>query len=639
MKNKITKQWCGWAGTVLRVDLTRRKIVKQPLTKEMAYNFLGGRGFNAKTLWDEVKVGTDPLGPDNVLCIGVGPLNGTLMPTSSRMNVSCKSALTGIFGDGNAGGTFAAVLKLAGYDQIVFTGKSEEPVYLWIEDDDVELRDAKELWGQTVYEIHKNLMKEHGEDIEICGIGQAGENLVRTASTMSGLSSSATPGSGAVWGSKKVKAVVVRGTKGVKIARFEEFLELCKQDHERLLKIESAQSRYGTIGTAGHARYWSALKGDEFKQLNGLAFLERYIHSLKSCFNCPLHGKRFYRVLVGPYAGTRGSTLEGSPLSAGLAPVAKILDWAAYCKMNNASCQYGIDDEMAWYTIAFAAELYDRGIITKEDTDGIPLDFGNAEAMIEMVHKTALREGFGNKLAEGVYNFAKIIGPEAVKLCGHTLGMSRGWKGYFEEAVLGPTTSTRGADHLRSVALVGGERIPKEIKEARGVVGSQEKLEIWGQHEWVLADSLERCKCGLNSWEVGVPLADAMGVGRAKMLSAATGWDVAPAELDKLAERIYNVERAFNVREGATRKTDCPPPRSFAEGIITKEALDRPLNKYYALRGWDLKTGVPTRAKLEELGLKYVADELEANMPYPGWDGPVLWPLDKYPHGGNRAKY
>jgi len=634
----MVEEWYGWAGTILRVDLTRRKIVKQPLSKDLAYNFLGGRGFNAKILWDEVKPGIDPLSPENVLCIGVGPLNGTLMPMSSRLSVTCKSPLTGIFGDGNAGGTFAAYLKLAGYDGIVFTGRASEPVYLWVEDEDVELRDAKEVWGQTVYEVNKSLMKEHGEDIDVLSIGQAGENLVRTASTISGLSSSASPGSGAVWGSKNVKAAAVRGTKGVKIARFDEFFEMCKEDHEYLLRHEYAQSRYGTIGTGGHARYWSALKGDEFEKSNGMAFLERYITSLRSCFNCPLHGKRFYSVLTGPYAGTRGSTIEGSPLGP-MHRTSKIFDWPTFCKMNNLSCQYGLDDEMAWYTLSFASEFYERGIITKKDTDGVPLEYGNGDAMIEMLHKMALREGFGNKLAEGVYNFAKLIGPEAVKLCAHTYGMSRGHTGYTESRAVDYMTSTRGADHLRNVNL---SRVIVEtpwVLEARGVMGDVVKSTIWGQHEWALIDSLERCKCGRQTWDVAVPLPDAMGVGRAKMLAAATGWDVTPAEMDKIGERIYNIERAFNVREGASRRGDCPPPRTFDEGIITHEKIDGLLDRYYALRGWDLKTGVPTRAKLEELGLKYVADELEAGTPYPVWDGPVLWPLGKYPHGGIRAKY
>lgn len=605
----------------------------------MAHNFLGGRGFNAKILWCEIKPGIDPLGPENVLCIGIGPLNGTLMPMSSRLNVSCKSPLTGILGDGNAGGTFGATLKLAGYDEIVLMGKAEKPVYLWIEDDDVELRNARELWGQTVYETNKSLMKEQGGDIDVLAIGQAGENLVRTASTMSGFSSSASPGSGAVWGSKKIKAVAVRGTKGVRIARFEEFLELCKQDYERLLKHEYAQSRYGTVGTAGHARYWSDLKGEEFEKLSGLAFLERYIHSLKSCYNCPLHGKRFYRVLVGPYAGTRGSTIEGSPLSNSMASVSKIFNWAAICKMNNISCQYGLDDEMAWYTISLASELYERGIITEKDTDGLRLEFGNSEAVIEMLHKTALREGFGNKLAEGVYNFAKILGPESLKVVTHTYGMSRGIQCYIEPYTLAHLTSTRGADHLRAVPWDRVDAESPDILRQRGVLGDPEKATIWGQDEWAITDSLERCKCGRNTYMVALPLADPLGEGRAKMLTAATGWDVTPTEIDKIGERIYNIERAFNVREGATKKTDCPPPRAFIEEVTSHEAIERMLNRYYRLRGWDLKTGIPSRSKLIELGLDYVADELAANTPYPEWDGPVLWSLNKYPHGGCRAKY
>ncbi|MFX0195338.1 MAG: aldehyde ferredoxin oxidoreductase family protein [Candidatus Hodarchaeota archaeon] len=632
----MAHQWYGWAGTILRVDLTKEQPTKQPLTKELAYNFLGGRGFNIKTLWDEIRPGTDPLGPENVLCLAIGPMNGTIMPLCSRMNVSCKSALTGIFGDGNAGGNWPVELKFAGYDQIVFTGKAKKPVYLWIEDDDVEIRDAQEIWGTSVFETNKILMKEHGKDIEICSIGQAGENLVRVASTMSGLSSSSTPGSGAVWGSKNLKAVAVKGTKGVKIAKFDEFVEMAKKDHERLLAHEHAQARYGTVGTAGHVRYWIEyhLDDEEFEKLNGMTFLERYIAQLKSCYNCPLHGKRFYRVLIGPYAGTRGSTVEGSPLTF-LSGFSKIFDWPTICKINNICNQYGLDAEMAYYTISLAMELYNNHVITKEDLDGMPLEYGDDKAVIEILHKMAMREGFGNKMAEGVYNFAKIIGSNAVKYCTHTKGMTRSWDGYAIPFGLTYLTSTRGADHLRCAPIA---RIDPEVLEKRGIAGDPVEETIWGQHEWVLIDSLERCKCGRNTWEVAVPLADPFGIGRAKMLSAATGWAVTPKELDLLAERIYNLERAFNVREGVTRKNDTAPPKSFEKGVVNQELIDEALIKYYTKRGWNLKNGVPSRMKLEQLRLKYVADELEANMPYPEWDGPFLWPLDEYPSGGNRVQ-
>lgn len=623
----MAKEWFGWAGTILRIDLTKEKIIKQPLNKELAYNFLGGRGFNAKTLWDEIKPGIDPLGPENVLCIGLGPLNATLMPMSSRMNVSCKSPLTGILGDGNAGGFFSVELKFAGYDQIVFIGRAKKPVYLWIEDEDVEIRDAGEIWGKSVYEIDKILRKEHGEDIEICGIGQAGENLVRTASTMSGLASSANPGSGAVWGSKNLKAIVVRGTKGVKITKFDEFVELCKQDYERLLKFEYGQERYGTVGTAGHIRYWGTygLTKEEFKKFSGLDLLERYVYSLKSCFMCPLHGKRFYRILTGHYAGTRGSSLEGSPLFS-ISVKSKIFDWAALCKANNLCDQYGLCDSKTYAAISLAMQLYEKGLITKADTDGVPLEIGNDKAYIEMIHKMALREGFGNKLAEGAYNFAKIIGPESVKYAGYPTGSSSYPVPLWDQG-LGWMTSTRGPDHLRALRSV---RTPPEVLKVAGVAGNLAKQTVWGQNEYMITDSLERCKCARNMWEVGVPLADPLGEGRVKMLSAATGWNVTPIELTKIGERGYNIERAFNVREGMTRKDDCP---------WSSEEHMKELEKYYRFRGWDLKTGIPTRAKLEELGLKYVADELEANVPYPEFRGPTLWALNKYPCGGTRVKF
>ena len=640
----MSVEWYGWAGAILRIDLTREKIVKQPLSREMAYNFLGGRGFNAKVLWDEIKPGIDPLSPDNVLCIGVGPLNGTLMPMSGRFNVSCKSPLTGILCDGNLGGHWAPELKFAGYDQIVITGKAKKPVYIWINDDNVEIRDADHLWRTTTWKTEKTINEELGSDVHVCCIGQAGENLVRASTTIANLFRSGSPGSGAVWGSKNLKAIAVKGTKGVKIAKVNDFWNLVEEDRKFLMENEYIQGTVVGLGTPGYSPYWywpfdaQGLTSDEAKsKMGGEILLERYTANLEGCFNCMAPCGRFFRVLVGPYSGMKGRAPEaGAVITTGY--YCGNVDLSSVLRINNLCNQYSLNTYPAGDVIQLAIELYEKGLITKKDTDGLPLEWGDEEVEIELIHKIALREGFGNKLAEGPYCFAKIIGKGAEKLYSHTYAYGRG-AGYSGHLGLLYMTSTRGADHLRGVS----ERYPPALWKGRGLTGLNEAAVILGQHEWVLADCLERCKSAVNTWAIGCPLRDPLGVGRAKLLSAATGWNVTSEELDKVAERVYNIERAINVREGASRKHDQPPWKSFnlivdGEPIVNQAERGKALDNYLRLRGWDVKTGIPTRKKLEELGLSYVADELEAGMPYPEWNGPPLWPLEKYPKGGERAK-
>jgi len=629
-------EWFGWTGTTLWIDLTKEKVAKKPLAKDLAYNFLGGRGFNAKILWDEIEAGLDPLGPNNVLCLGVGPLDGTLMPLSGRFNSSCLSPMTGILGDGNLGGFWGAELKIAGYDQIVIRGRSEKPVYLWTDDDDVEIKDASHLWGLTTWEADRILRQEHGKEVKVCGIGQGGENLVRTATTICDLSRSGSPGSGAVWGSKNLKAIAIRGTKGVRIARPKEFEKLVEEDRNSLLTNEYIQGTIGTVGSPGYAPYWQASNDPEFvkEKLGGEKLLEQYVISLKSCFNCPIHCGRYYRVIIGPYAGTKGAHADagGCTLAANSL---RNFNMASALKANNLCNQYGLDASQARHAIAFAMDLYERGIITKKDTGGVAFEWGDDELEIEMIHKIALREGFGNMLAEGGYGLAKTIGEEAKNVYKHVYGMARDYyPGLYGLAL---ATSTRGADHLRGMC----QRFPPKLLKERGIIEDEsaklsfleldERAVILGQHEYTLADCLECCKCAVNTWAIACPLQSAQG--RAKLLSAATGKQWTPRELDVLAERVYNLERAFNIRCGANRRHDRPP----REQIIDEEYY-KSLDRYYSLRGWN-KEGAPTRAKLKELNLQYVADELERGQPYPDWDGPVLWAREKYPHGGSRAKY
>lgn len=658
----------GWAGTILKIDLSREKIIKEPLKKELAYNFLGGRGFNAKTLWDLIRTGTDPLGPENVLCFAVGPLTGTLMSASSRFSVSAKSPETGILGDANAGGYWGPELKFAGYDQIIITNKAKKPVYIWIDDDNVEFRNADHFWKSATYDAEEIIKEELGDpDIEVCSVGTAGANLVRFSSVMNDLfRAAARCGMGAVMGSKNVKAIAVRGTKGVEVANREEFKKLVLEDRKKLLEDEFIQKVVGHLGTPWLTLGWGATTGlldaknaqtvilpEEIDQFSGETLFENYTVQLKGCFNCPIHAARYYEVKTGKYGGLRGSTCEFETIwNIGL--MCGIFSLPPILKCNNLCNQYGLDTISTGAMISFAMECYEKGFLTAEDTKGIELEFGNDDALIEMIHQIAHREGLGNILAEGGPIATRIIGGEAEKYYLHTLGLSRAaYQCYGQPgAALGTITSTRGADHLRghhySVLTSPGFCEKKwgdpDIADPETVHGKHISV-AWMQHEWTLADCLERCKCGVNNWNVGCPLMDPTGEGRAKLVWAATGWNASSRDLERIAERVYNLETAFNVREGVSRKFMRPPWKSvnipidkgFKKGFrVREETINEVLDNYFRYRGWDVKTGIPTRAKLEELGLKYVADDLERNIPYPEWSGPPSWHLEKYPSGGPR---
>ncbi len=650
-------EWRGWAGRILRIDLTKEKIVKTPLTKEIAYNFLGGRGFNIKTLWDEIRPGIDPLSPENVLCFGVGPLVGTIVSLCCRFNISAKSPETGILGDSNSGGFWGPELKFAGYDQIVIAGKASRPTYLYVNDDQIELKDASHIWGKNVPETEKILLNEVNDPrAKVACIGVAGENLVRIASVMVDIfRAAAWTGMGAVMGSKNLKAVVVRGTNGVKVAMTRKLEELARLDRDRLMKNSFIQNQIGHLGTPLISDMTAeqgllSWKGDsdillpeEIKSISGETYFKNYCVQLKGCFNCPIHCARYFEVKDGPFSGTRGSTGEFETIWLLGAHCAN-LNLPSILKINNLCNEYGINTISAGAAISLAMELYKAGVITRKETDGVVLEWGDYETMIELIHKIARRKGFGNMLAEGHYNMSRILGKDAERLCVHVKGLHRS-SFWFMNYAWGLTlaTSTRGADHLRGSmdTLMRPDICLKkwgnaDISDPFSTSGKGFMVP-WCQQEFTLADCLGRCKCGVNMWEIACPMAgdseDVSGVGRADILSAATGVKMTPKDLELIAERVYNLERAFIVREGISRKHDMPPwktfhvpiPRGQLAGIAATEgAYNQLLDEYYKHMGWNLKTGVPTRSKLEQIGLKYVADRLENDAPYPEWVGPPL---------------
>ncbi|MFX1513893.1 MAG: aldehyde ferredoxin oxidoreductase family protein [Promethearchaeota archaeon] len=632
----------GWTGTILRVNLTRGKINKQPLDKSVAKNFIGGRGFNSLTLFNEIKQGIDPLGSENVLCLAPGSLTGTGMPLSSRVEVSTLSPYSGILGDGNAGGHFPTYLKRAGYDQIVITGKAPKPAYLWIDDGDIEIIDASDFWGTTIWETVDSLKKVHGEDIKVAGIGQAGENRVRFATTIFDKHASAARGSGAVWGSKNLKAIAVRGTKKVELARPKEFKELVRDDRQFFRKDKMQREIVAVYGThigmmnwePGYRYFEKYLSADEVPEALRPEAWKKYEIGRFACYTCPVGCKNTYQIPNGKYKGEINSALEFECIYC-LGTNCGIEDPITIMEMENFADKYGMCVIGLGNTIAFAKELYNRGIITKEDTNGLPLDWEDKDSQLELIRQVVFREGFGDKVAEGMYSLAKIIGRGAMDYCYHVKGLSRGPHpaGIFS---LAHATSTRGADHLRGRTWAYGENdkeLFEELLEKKILIDVNKNpvqaLTICEQVT-TIADAIGRCKGAVTTWVAAVPLIwkyPLLG-GVVKYLTAATGVEFSEAMVRESAERIYVVERSFNIKQGISKKNDRIPQRidilGTPQGKQELEQHNKMLTDYYKLHGYESETGIPTRERLEMLGLKFIADELEANYPYSDWDGPPL---------------
>jgi aldehyde:ferredoxin oxidoreductase len=616
---------------ILRVDLTRKKVVKQSLPDELARNYLGGRGANAKILWDELKAGVDPLSPDNILVFGIGPANGTLAPASGRYNVSAKSPLTGFFGDANSGGHWAAELKYAGYGNLVFYGRADKPVYLWIDDDDVELRDATRLWGKDTWETEDTITEELGDpEIKVACIGPAGENLVRCACVINEKTRAAgRTGMGAVMGSKNLKAIAIRGTKSVKVADPEGLFEFRKEANALISTdlFYELYAKYGTPGLMtiynefGAQTHYNSKEGYAKKaedNLYGEVYVERVVKHVSACFSCPLHCSAVYAVDSGPYACV-GESCEYENLTAYGSRCGNYnLESVVYA--STLADKLGMDTISSGATIGFAMECWEKGLLDEKSTEGLILEWGNAEAIIEALRRMAYRKGkFGNLLAEGTKRMSEKI-PGSEKFAIHIKGLDtpavdpRGMMAY---GGLGYAVASRGGDHLRALAALGYS-LPGKAKELFGSEEAADRFSIkyaapvvkFHEEMRAIADSLDICKYITRT---ALLLPEIM----AKLINVLTGWGIDRAGVLRIGERIVNIERAFNVREGLTRKDDTQPERFLKEPLKSGPSaghvvnLKPMLDDYYRLRGWDLETGYPTRGKLEELGLSDVADELK----------------------------
>ena len=641
----------GWGGTILHVDLTTRKIEKEPLSRDFAMKYIGGSGFMARILYDEVGPEVDPLSPENICLIGQGPLNGTLAPSSGRYEVGAKSPMTGIYGRSNGGGNFGPEMKWAGYDLIVVRGKSESPVYLWIEDDHVELRDARPMWGQPISKSRRFIFDDLGDpDIATLLIGPAGENLCFTSCIIGDLTRAAGKNSiAAVWGSKNLKGVAVRGSKGVNIARPAEFMQLCKTLYERLKEdpLYDTHSKYGTLSWVGSA-YSRSPVGKTLTGGMGAPGLEdkafdKLIEKNLACCGCPIHCGHFLHVKEGKYKGAKGEGLEGNVQMWGIG--LKTLNAEFLTEYNNLCNELGLNVDGPAIAIQFGMRLWEAGIINKEDTDGIELTWGNEDAVLEMTRKIACKEGFGEVLDSWPLRAGKKIGRGAEMYASHNKGSYSYNVGPGLGTALLYTLSlnvaTRGFDHLTGSPTVlspdfrtewgitrelltkyGQERYgdPTIATDAWGPNPKKARVVFDFENSAAMTDMLGICvmTCNMCFIVAGLDLKD-MG----ELLTAATGETFTTDDLLQASERQFALQRSYNAREGIRRIDDYPfylrwliergepnPIFDYKQLPLTQEVYDILLDEYYRVRGCDLKTGIPTGEHLKKLGLEDVADDL-----------------------------
>ncbi len=633
--------WFGWVGKVLEIDLSDRKVAVYPLDRDLARNFIGGRGVNGRMLFGLLQPNMDPLGPENVLIFGTGPLTGTPGATG-RFNVSFLSPATGLLGDSNAGGHWGPELKYAGYDFLILRGRADQPVYIEIQDDKVHIRDAADLWGLNVWEATALIRRKMNDPkAQVLAIGQAGEKLVRFAAIMSSFTRAAAKcGGGAVMGSKNVKAIAVRGSQGVKvfdpaglINKFQELYKAITTDYKF-----GFYPRYGTpilteglypLGLIPFRNYQQTQMEGAVERLGGQTFVEKFVKKSRSCHGCFLHCDHFYSVSEGKHQGTQGAGVEWETIVAFGARLAN-LDLGSILYMNNLANQYGLDTISTGGTISLAIDLFQKGILTRADTDGLDLHWGDSDLAIQLIHKIAKREGIGDLLAEGPYGMAQKIGRGAEKHVCHmkklepSLEEVRGHKAI----ALAFHTSTRGGDHLRGQpgAEIGGFRgvDPKVMQERFGspdvgkpvvydVVGKP-RMVIWYQNFAAVVDAVELCKFGTFWSRFPVEYQEF-----SDLLRLTTGVPFSPEELLTIGERIWNVEKAFNLRLGFGRESDLPCEKLQNETVkggpqegerLHIEEFSHLLESYYAMRGWDPQTGRPKRSKLKKLKLDDIAEEL-----------------------------
>ncbi len=605
----------GYGGRTLHVDLTTGRSEIRPLDPAAARAFLGGNGLAARLLWEAIPPATDAFDPANAVALGVGPITDTLVPGNSRACIASKSPLTGLFFDSTFGGRFPATLKRTGFDAVLVTGRAPRPVYLRIDEAGATLRDAGGLWGRTTREAVEAIQAAEGAEADALAIGPAGERRVRFAclahywKNREGVAGRG--GIGAVLGAKHLKAICVTGARKTAVADPARLKRLIDETREPMKKGTANLSVFGTPFLTGPINALGALGAYNLKQevyadaavIDGTSLKEHYHDRDTTCLKCPVAcGKQFaVPAEVAAYGGVRGKMPEYETLFAfgsmlGNANAPSIIQANILCDL------LGLDSISMGVTLAFVAECLERGLLKPADL-GVPFGWGEHAGMVHLVEQTARREGFGDRLAEGARRLAAEIGQSADRLVYAVKGLelpahsARALKGMS----IGYATATRGGSHHDTRPTpqyaAGFDRRSTEGKPA---------FAIQSQHFTAVDDSLVMCRF-TSERGFGLFVNDVY----AGLVAAVTGWEMGAAELERVGERIVNLERCFNVREGVRRKDDVLPwkvmhepiPEGPSAGMYCPPAeLDGMLDAYYAQRGWDAD-GVPTPDRLRALGL------------------------------------
>jgi len=618
------------------VDLSTDEIKTAPIPIEIRKLYLGGRGLDMYLLYNHLKPGVDPFGPENVLTISAGLLTGTLASASARTHIGAKSPLTGLIGSSNMGGFFAPELRWAGFDHLVIRGKADQPSYLWIHDGKIEIRDGSHLWGADI-PTTQELIKEELNDPEIKAlcIGVAGENLVRFANVMTGVKNAAgRTGMGAVMGSKNLKAIAVRGTLDLEIRFPEKALEYNQGliEHISSTKFGQIMQKWGTMFIYGATNTVGLVRVRNF-QLNQhvggdieCEHIEEYAHGTEGCYGCIIHCRHKYLIRDGPYAGTYNEGPEYTSQGA-FGTQVDCNNFETILIGNHLVNKYGLDTLETGSLIAWAMELYEKGILTDADTDGLKLEWGNDEAVLEMVTRIAERKGLGDILAEGPLRAAEKIGKDSLKYCIQVKGMSNlhSDERPTPSLALGIATSSRGSDHLRSRPAIDLYHLPQEL--LRKIYGGPKPYEGPLSSDYTSYEG----KARMVQWqEILYEAIDSTGICKyhsiflspnligfeelAKLIYYNTGLELTSEEIWDIADRAYTIERLFNIREGMTRADDWLVDRYFDEPTpigmpivrgksIDREKFNQMIDEYYELHGWD-ENGVPRSETLAQLGLE-----------------------------------
>ncbi len=618
------------SGKILRVDLSSGEIREEEVSEELKKGYVGGAGINAKLLYDALKdkPEADPLGPENAIIFGPGLLAGTPFPCTSRMTITAKSPLTGIFGDSNGGGFFPARLRQAGYDHVFITGKADKPAALYIESGKKpEIVDASDLWGLDTYETDEAIQKKYGP-CEAARIGPAGENLVRYANVFTSTKRTGVHGKtgmGCVMGAKNLKAVIVKAKGRISPANEAKVKELSKFYSEKWMGNATYGLReYGSFSLIPQNSMHTRINNQQIhiteEQLDAYdveKLVQNYKTGQKACYQCPIACTQMLEVKDGPYKGETVDKIEFGHYT-NMGPLIGIFDYPHLFHISNIANRMGFDCITFGWIIAMAMECFQRGIITTDDTWGMELKWGDVELVKDLIKKISYRDGIGDLLADSMPMILDKLPPEAREYGFHTKGQSFTYN--CEKAIamsLASSVATRGADHLKGhpfAAMIGledmlkmifGDDLPEGMLDGDSPVGKG-RVVWWSENYKTLMDSLGICFIPVVSVDVfGDPIVLFKEMG--EIYEAVTGRS--PEKLFEASERVYQLEKSFNALLGITRKDDIRTGTRRGK----KDPIHEPgmLDEYYWYRGCS-EDGVPTRKRLIEVGLSDVADDLSA---------------------------